>query len=210
MKVLVVLAMMIAIGFIVCGAVNLNPETKPLPRATFDPTPTIDITPTPTPMPTLTPTPTPEPTPLIHIELPSFPCNSCDAVPTESMWGYSDGTKAIVYVCPTSRKLQDRDEVKEFMVSDRTQGHICLNYAVGVIRNAAYCGIEAHLGVVVFSDYSAHSFISFPTTEDGDVWVDPTGGDWWVYTDYGRWTGVNMYNESQTYGDLIISRIYIE
>lgn len=168
--------------------------------------------PTPTPLPTPTPNPTIMPTPY-------HPCSTCNGSIVEEWTNIIKPTGLMTYYrCSTGQPLRNRDEVYQFMQFDQTDknpfimgNYVCVDFAQDVIHNSAVYGINCGIGVVYFTNGVCHSFIVFPTIDDGDVWVDPTAGDWWIYTtEQGDWKGVNMLDANWLYHGESRTILYIE
>ena len=188
------------------------PVEESLPTATPSPTQTATPTPTPTatPIPTSTATPTATPTPIptytpIPTPTPCFVCNGC-SVPVENYavgFIYKYDGPFYKFTCPTEKKFKNREEVKQFMLWDKTEvAGNCAHYTEAVIKSAAECGYQAGWGTVQFTDtYAYHSFVVFMTIEDDMVLVDVTMGDWWIYLDAdGMWEGINMEDGRSYFG----------
>lgn len=82
--------------------------------------------------------------------------------------------------------LQNRSQVEQFMLADTTNNnpytdtYKCGNFADDVVANAIANGIEANVIIVLWEgSYTPHAIVLFPT-EEGDIYVDATSGDWWV------------------------------
>jgi hypothetical protein len=96
----------------------------------------------------------------------------------------------------TLRFAADREEVKQFILSDQTDLHeyivgvyVCRDFVYDVIENASTVGIKAFRVTVHFigDGNITHAIAMFPTTKDGNIYVDVTQGDFWV--DYNAQTG---------------------
>ena len=156
--------------------------------------------PQPTPEPTIEPTPVPTATPY-------HPKSSCSNIFSERINIIKPTGLMNLYHCDNERLLQNRKEVEQFMTWDLTDRkpfimgqYQCIDYAEDVIYNASIYGIQCGVGVVYFTNGVCHSFIVFRTIEDGDVWVDPTAGDWWIeIDDLGNWKGINMLDPNWFY-----------
>jgi predicted transglutaminase-like cysteine proteinase len=89
-------------------------------------------------------------------------------------------------------KLPSKEDIKQFMLSDKTDRntyvvgeYVCRDYVADVIENAHKCGYEAHsIGIhMVGKSNDTHAIVMFETS-DGDVYVDATQADDWVYIDF--------------------------
>jgi hypothetical protein len=82
--------------------------------------------------------------------------------------------------------------VEQFMEWDKTSAitysmnYSCGHYARQVHNNAENSSIQCGLVAIQMGVDGWHSILSFPTVEDGEVFVDPTNCDKWAYVVVGE------------------------
>jgi hypothetical protein len=82
-----------------------------------------------------------------------------------------------------------REDVKEFILNDQTDqneyttDYVCIDFAQDVVKNARLKGFEAYPFYIheVGKEFT-HAIVLFKTS-DGNVYVDVTQADNWVYID---------------------------
>jgi predicted transglutaminase-like cysteine proteinase len=91
-----------------------------------------------------------------------------------------------------SNDLPSKDDVKAFILSDQTDKneyivgeYVCRDFALDVVKNARSCGFTAYPFSIhqVSNTNETHAIVLFKTS-DGDVYVDVTQADNWVYIDF--------------------------
>jgi hypothetical protein len=98
----------------------------------------------------------------------------------------------------------------EFLYRDHTNRNFssdkynCVNYSLDLVANALAENIDSWVVAVIFPTPPGHTFVAFPTTDSGIVWVEPQSDQFYLKAEMG---GYLCYADNSGCWAEIVSRI---